>query len=94
MGRSYQETGFSEQRDYTSVSTMRSKIIYIPTIILTAISSFALGATTYRQSIINDTLKLCNQKQLECKFKYDMVMYQETGRVPYTEVKTPQKDKK
>lgn len=91
MGRSYQETGFSEQRDYTSVSTMRSKIIYIPAIILTAISSFALGANTYRQSIINDTLKLCNQKQLECKFKYDVLMYQETGKIPYTSQNQPQK---
>lgn len=84
MGRSYQETGFSEQRDYTSVSTMRSKFIYIPALILTGITSFTLGANTYTQSTINNTLKLCNQKPLECKFKYDMVMYQETGRVPYT----------
>ena len=64
---------------------MRTKLIYIPALILTCISSFALGANTYTQSTINNTLKLCNQKPLECKFKYDMVMYEETGRVPYTQ---------
>jgi hypothetical protein len=94
MGRTYQETGLSEQRDYTSVSTMRTKLIYIPAIILAGISGFALGANAYKQSIVNDTLKLCNQKQLECKFKYDMVMYEETGKVPYVEVKTPPNAKK
>jgi hypothetical protein len=54
---------------------------------------FAKGGTVYSQKLqeqltqptINNTLKLCNQKPLECKFKYDMVMYEETGRVPYTQ---------
>jgi hypothetical protein len=26
---------------------------------------------------------MCNQKPYECKFKYDILMYNETGRVPY-----------
>jgi hypothetical protein len=85
MGRTYQETGLSELGNRTNVSTMRSKFIYVPVLILTGITSFALGANTYTQSTINNTLKLCNQKPLECKFKYDMVMYEETGRVPYTQ---------
>jgi hypothetical protein len=85
MGRTYQETGLSELGNLTTVSTMRTKLIYIPALILTGITSFALGANMYTQSTINNTLKLCNQKTLECKFKYDMVMYEETGRVPYTQ---------
>lgn len=83
MGTTREETRLPELRDRTTVS-VRSKVIYYPVLILTAISSFALGSTLYRESIVNDTLKLCNQKQLECKFKYDVLMYQETGKVPYT----------
>ena len=59
-------------------------IIFYPSLALLAISSFALGGVTSRQSVVNETLKLCNQKPLECKFKYDILMYNETGRVPYT----------
>jgi hypothetical protein len=28
---------------------------------------------------------MCNQKPNECKFKYDILMYNETGKVPYSE---------
>ena len=59
-------------------------ITFYPSLALLVISSFALGGISSRQSIVNDTLKLCNQKPLECKFKYDILMYNETGRVPYT----------
>lgn len=93
MGTTREETRLPELRDRTTVS-VRNKVIYYPSLILISIVSFALGSNVYKESIINDTLKLCNQKQLECKFKYDMVMYQETGKIPYTEVKPPEKDKK
>ena len=58
--------------------------------ILSAIVGYSLSGPITQQSTINSTLKLCNQKPLECKFKYDMVMYQETGRIPYIQ---PTKDK-
>jgi len=36
---------------------------------------------------------MCNEKPLECKFKYDMVKYHETGQIPYKEslVQQPKK---
>ena len=64
---------------------------FYPSLALLVISSFALGGMTSKQGIINETLKLCNQKPLECKFKYDILMYNETGRVPYTATPTTPK---
>ena len=58
-------------------------ITFYPSLALLVISSFTLGGISSRQGVINETLKLCNQKPLECKFKYDILMYNETGRVPY-----------
>ena len=66
-------------------------IIFFPSLALLAISSFSLGGVISRQSVVNETLKLCNQKPLECKFKYDILMYNETGRVPYTATPTTPK---
>ena len=90
MGTTRTEAGVSEQRNRTSLRP----ITYYPILILSSISAFAIGSILFTQSTINNTLKLCNQKPLECKFKYDVLMYQETGKVPYTEVKTPQNGKK
>ncbi len=60
------------------------EIVLYPSFVLTAILGFITGGGFYSQSSHNDTLKMCNQKPLECKFKYDILMYNETGRVPYT----------
>ena len=51
--------------------------------LLSAIIGYTLSGPITHQSTVNETLKLCNQKPLECKFKYDILMYNETGRVPY-----------
>ena len=32
-----------------------------------------------------ETLILCNQRPHECKFKYDILMYEKDGRVPYVD---------
>lgn len=84
MGTTREETGTPKNRNRPTLCP----ITYYPLLILTCIISFATGANMFTQSTINNTLKLCNQKPLECKFKYDMMMYQETGKVPYTELKT------
>lgn len=84
MGTTRTESGLPELTNRTTVS-VKKRIVYYPALVLTGMIGFALGSNAYTQSTINTTLKLCNQKPLECKFKYDMVMYQETGRVPYTE---------
>ena len=87
MGTTREETRLPELRDRTTVS-VRNKVIYYPVLILTSLVSFAIGSNAYTQSTINQTLKLCNQKPLECKFKYDILMYEQTGRVPYTTEKS------
>jgi len=86
MGTTRTEVGLPELGNRTSVS-VKSKLVYYPALVLVGIVGFALGSNAYTESTINQTLKMCNQKPLECKFKYDMVMYHETGRVPYTELK-------
>ena len=58
---------------------------YYISIILTGIIGFSLGGRMSIKDSHNDTLKMCNQKPLECKFKYDILMYNETGKVPYTQ---------
>ena len=53
--------------------------------LLSAIIGYNLSGPITQQSIINSTLKLCQERPLECKFKYDMVKYNETGIIPYKE---------
>lgn len=53
--------------------------------ILSAIVGYSLSGPITQQSTINSTLKLCNQKPLECKFKYEILQYAETGAIPYKE---------
>ena len=78
MGTTHTETGISKVRNRSSFS-----IVYYPALILTGIVGFALGSNAYTESTINQTLKMCNEKPLECKFKYDILRYHETGGVPY-----------
>lgn len=42
-----------------------------------------LGSNVATRRTTNNVLKMCNQKPNECRFKYDILMYDETGRVPY-----------
>ena len=67
-------------------------IIAYPVLILTAIAGFAIGGATSVNTITNNALKMCNQKPLECKFKYDIINYNETGRIPYTAPKPVTKE--
>jgi hypothetical protein len=55
-----------------------------PSLCLMGIIGFAVGGNMSTLSTTNEVLKMCNQKPLECKFKYDILMYNETGRIPYT----------
>ena len=53
-------------------------------IALVGLIGASIGSNITTSTVVNETLKLCNQKPNECKFKYDILMYNETGRVPYT----------
>jgi len=60
---------------------------YYISVILAGIIGFSLGGRMTTGTAHNETLKMCNQKPLECKFKYDILNYNETGKVPYTQPK-------
>lgn len=45
----------------------------------------SLGSSVGFHRAVNDTLILCNQRPHECKFKYDILMYEKEGRVPYAD---------
>lgn len=51
--------------------------------ILSAMIGYTLSGPITHQSTVNQTLKLCNERPLECRFKYDILRYNETGTVPY-----------
>ena len=85
MGRTYQESRLSEERNYPSLSMkMPYTIIYC---VLSAITAYAFAGSITDKTAVNRTLKMCNEKPLECKFKYDVLNYNETGKVPYKEEK-------
>jgi hypothetical protein len=51
--------------------------------LLSTLIGYALSGPVTQQSAINETLKLCNERPLECKFKYDIIRYNQTGQIPY-----------
>jgi hypothetical protein len=57
--------------------------VFYPLLLTASIIGFAIGGSVSHKSAVNATLKMCNQKSNECKFKYDILMYNETGKVPY-----------
>ena len=64
---------------------------------LTLLIGGSLGSSSGYHRAVNDTLILCNKKPHECKFKYDILMYEKEGRVPYadpTKEKTQPKQEK
>ena len=76
MGTTHSETRLSKFRNRTN--------LLIPVYcLLSTLVGYSLSGPITQQSTIENTLKLCNEKPLECKFKYDVLMYNETGKVPY-----------
>ena len=58
-------------------------VVFYPLLVVSVLAGFAIGGSLKSPSVVNETLKMCNQKPHECKFKYDILMYNETGKVPY-----------
>ena len=52
---------------------------------LTLLIGGSIGSAGGSYRATNDTLLLCNEKPHECKFKYDILMYEKEGRVPYVD---------
>jgi len=56
---------------------------------LLVFAALSIGGQMGTQRATNETLKLCNQNVGECVFKYDILMYNETGKVPPNTSSTP-----
>ena len=52
---------------------------------LTLLIGGSIGSAGGTSRAVQDTLVLCNQRPHECKFKYDILMYEKEGRVPYVD---------
>lgn len=83
MGTTREEARIPELRNRTRFLT-KDKMIFYPSLILATILGLSIGGNIEKQTSVHNTLKLCNQKPLECKFKYDVLMYEQTGKIPYT----------
>lgn len=79
MGTTHTETGVSKVRNHTTLCP----VIYYPILVLSTLTGFAIGSNAYTQATIDKTLQLCNERPLECKFKYDIIKYEKTGQIPY-----------
>lgn len=79
MGTTSTETR-TEKRNYPTFPV--NKFYTFAYCFFSAIIALGIYAPIAEQKAVNNTLKLCNEKQSECKFKYDILMYTETGRVP------------
>ncbi len=74
-----------------------SKARTISFVVFSLLIGGAVGSAHGAYKAVNDTLVLCNQRPHECKFKYDILMYEKDGRVPYadpTKVKPQPKPEK
>lgn len=67
--------------------------VFYPLLVISVVLGFAIGGSVKSPSVVNETLKMCNQKPNECKFKYDILMYNETGKVPYPLVNAQEQKK-
>lgn len=56
---------------------------------LTLLIGGSIGSANGSFRAVDDTLILCNQRPHECKFKYDILMYEREGRVPYVNPNQP-----
>lgn len=56
---------------------------------LTLLVGGSIGSSMGSSRSVQDTLILCNQKPHECKFKYDILMYEKEGKVPYADPTQP-----
>lgn len=56
---------------------------------LTLLIGGSIGSAGGSSKAVQETLILCNQRPHECKFKYDILMYEKDGRVPYVDPTKP-----
>lgn len=68
---------------------MKTNYTYIALLILSMLVGGSIGSAGGSSNAVKETLVLCNQRPHECKFKYDILMYEKDGRVPYADPNQP-----
>jgi len=68
---------------------MKTNYTYIALLILSMFVGGSIGSAGGSSNAVKETLVLCNQRPHECKFKYDILMYEKDGRVPYVDPNQP-----
>lgn len=68
---------------------MRTNYTYIALLFLSMFIGGSIGSASGSSNAVKETLVLCNQRPHECKFKYDILMYEKDGRVPYADPNQP-----
>ena len=68
---------------------MKTNCTYAAVTILLMFIGGSIGSSIGSSNTVKDTLVLCNQRPHECKFKYDILMYEKDGRVPYVDPTKP-----
>jgi hypothetical protein len=68
---------------------MKTNYTYATLTILLMFIGGSIGSSIGSSNAVKDTLVLCNQRPHECKFKYDILMYEKDGRVPYVDPTKP-----
>lgn len=68
---------------------MRTNYTYIALLFLSMLVGGSIGSAGGSSNAVKETLVLCNQRPHECKFKYDILMYEKDGRVPYADPNQP-----
>jgi hypothetical protein len=68
-------------------------VVFYPLLLLSTLIGYGIGGSISTSQSHNDTLKLCIEKPVECKFKYDILRYNREGIVPQPPkpIVTPQK---
>lgn len=59
--------------------------------VLAVFIAYGIGTQLSSMRSTNNTIKMCNQKPNECKFRYDILVYNETGKVPVQPTLVPVK---
>jgi len=95
LGESHQNSRMSKYYNYTSlIMQISDPIKYYTLSAIIGLLAFSIGGQVSTVGATNETLKMCNQNKNECKFKYDILMYTETGKVPSPTVVTVSEAKK
>ena len=68
---------------------MKTNYTYIALLFLSMFFGGSIGSAAGSSKAVQETLILCNQRPHECKFKYDILMYEKDGRVPYVDPTKP-----